>query len=355
MENFTNCIMKKKIKYNHMNKKFFNLLFFISLLFAVMGIFSEIFYYYQILNLESVADSEKVNQFLWIFQSIYVNIGFSGPILNIYNIIFYILLLFGALFFYFSKGKEVRLLRFFYAILLITKIISFFVFILHRFFFKNTFVQEQEVDMKYFFYLIVPLILILFHIFISYWVLTVTSINRKMKIKLKLNSENYEIVESKKIDRLIHLVIDSIIMVFVFFSITGAFVNYQFITKNEVIPSFLNNQFGAFLISLFIAFIYYPFFEGIFGATPGKFLTDSRVVNPKSEIPEISTIFVRTLCRQIPFNAISFFGKKGWHDTFSKSYVVKEENEKTYTIYIIMLFIFSFSFAIYWAFKDFNY
>ena len=71
-----------------MNKKFFNLLFFISLLFAVMGIFSEIFYYYQILNLESVADSEKVNQFLWIFQSIYVNIGFSGPILNIYNIFY---------------------------------------------------------------------------------------------------------------------------------------------------------------------------------------------------------------------------------------------------------------------------
>jgi len=42
--------------------------------------------------------------------------------------------------------------------------------------------------------------------------------------------------------------------------------------------------------------------------------------------PELSTILVRSLCRAVPFDALSFLFKDtgGWHDEWSKTYVVED-------------------------------
>jgi uncharacterized RDD family membrane protein YckC len=82
------------------------------------------------------------------------------------------------------------------------------------------------------------------------------------------------------------------------------------------------------LTRYFIGFIvlsaYYAFFEGLFSATPGKFITGTRVVTEDGLKPSFNTILGRTLCRFIPFDAFSFLGASaiGWHDSISKTRVV---------------------------------
>jgi uncharacterized RDD family membrane protein YckC len=68
---------------------------------------------------------------------------------------------------------------------------------------------------------------------------------------------------------------------------------------------------------------FYCFFEGLWGRTPGKFLLGTRVVDARGEKPGFSQIVGRTLCRFIPFDAFSFFGEEGWHDSISKTQVVR--------------------------------
>ena len=75
--------------------------------------------------------------------------------------------------------------------------------------------------------------------------------------------------------------------------------------------------FGGLLIVA-----YYVFFEGLWGRTPGKLLFGTTVVNEAGGKPTIGQVFGRTLCRFIPFEAFSFFGKRGWHDSISKTQVV---------------------------------
>jgi uncharacterized RDD family membrane protein YckC len=82
-----------------------------------------------------------------------------------------------------------------------------------------------------------------------------------------------------------------------------------------------------FIFGAIAAFIYYPVFEGIFGRTPGKWITNTKVVNNDGTKPEMSAILIRTLCRFIPLEPFSFLGSEpvGWHDTLSKTRVVKAD------------------------------
>jgi len=74
--------------------------------------------------------------------------------------------------------------------------------------------------------------------------------------------------------------------------------------------------------------IYYLFFEGFFQATPVKFLTGTRVVHSETlEKPRFSQIAGRSLARHIPFDAFSFLGTTGWHDSASNTSVVEENTQ----------------------------
>lgn len=81
---------------------------------------------------------------------------------------------------------------------------------------------------------------------------------------------------------------------------------------------------------LFFAMFYYLAFEGIFGRTVGKIITGSIVVNENGLKPNFKVICIRTLCRLIPFDALSFLGKSEriWHDSISKTFVVEKKDLK---------------------------
>jgi len=87
------------------------------------------------------------------------------------------------------------------------------------------------------------------------------------------------------------------------------------------------NRVEEYALGAVIVLIYYNVFEIFFSRTIGKFITKTIVVNEFGEKPDVNEILVRTVCRIIPFEAFSFLGDlgKGWHDSISKTYVVRKD------------------------------
>jgi uncharacterized RDD family membrane protein YckC len=86
-----------------------------------------------------------------------------------------------------------------------------------------------------------------------------------------------------------------------------------------------DHPFRFNILQLFISVIFYGLFESLLARTPAKYITGTKVVMRDGTKPDSTAIFIRTLCRQIPFEAITFlFGRFpiGWHDAFSKTLVV---------------------------------
>jgi uncharacterized RDD family membrane protein YckC len=79
---------------------------------------------------------------------------------------------------------------------------------------------------------------------------------------------------------------------------------------------------GASVVTIIV---YYLFFEGLFQATPGKFITGTRVVDLDGNKPSFAQILGRTFARFVPFEPFSFFSdtEDGWHDRWSGTRVVK--------------------------------
>ena len=77
------------------------------------------------------------------------------------------------------------------------------------------------------------------------------------------------------------------------------------------------------LYSLFLYFGYHFIFEYCFGRTPGKFITNTIVVNLDDKKPDVKSLVIRNLSRLIPFDNLSFLaGTNGWHDGLSRTQVI---------------------------------
>ena len=92
----------------------------------------------------------------------------------------------------------------------------------------------------------------------------------------------------------------------------------------------LTGEEGMILSFPFLLFFYYLLFESLSGATLGKIITRTRVVNGIGEKPHFVTILARSLCRYIPLDAFTFATKGGgWHDNFTGTYVISFDSDKT--------------------------
>jgi uncharacterized RDD family membrane protein YckC len=81
----------------------------------------------------------------------------------------------------------------------------------------------------------------------------------------------------------------------------------------------------SLLIGAALVLIYYGGFEALFGRTPAKLLTRTKVVNESGLPPTILQILGRTLARNVPFEPFSCLGDPpiGWHDRWSGTRVVR--------------------------------
>lgn len=76
-----------------------------------------------------------------------------------------------------------------------------------------------------------------------------------------------------------------------------------------------------------IFFLYYAISEGLGGATLGKLICGYTVIDEQANKVSFGKAMLRTVCRYIPFEAFSCFAERGWHDTLSKTYVVKRSEK----------------------------
>lgn len=85
-------------------------------------------------------------------------------------------------------------------------------------------------------------------------------------------------------------------------------------------------------VNLLVYFAYYVGMEASTGKTVGKYITGTQVLTEDGEKPSGGTIFIRTLCRIIPFEPFSLLFSnyaRGWHDNLSKTRVVKTRKDDT--------------------------
>lgn len=130
-------------------------------------------------------------------------------------------------------------------------------------------------------------------------------------------------------DRFINFVVDYVAQLLVLLLLGLIIGLIAGITGNNEMAFMFDSmsRIEEYLLGMVILFVYYSFFEILTGRTIGKFLTKTVTVTENGEKPETQTLLLRTLCRMIPFDALTFLGNsgRGWHDTLSKTYVVKKE------------------------------
>jgi len=82
------------------------------------------------------------------------------------------------------------------------------------------------------------------------------------------------------------------------------------------------------LVSLSIFLFYYAIFETYLGGSVGKLICGYTVINNRAERITFGHGMLRSVIRMVPFEAFSCLSDRGWHDRWSKTYVVKR-SEKT--------------------------
>lgn len=150
-----------------------------------------------------------------------------------------------------------------------------------------------------------------------------------------LFSDHQEFVEAAQGQRFLNLIIDGLFMRFVLSLATAYLFGY---IMAGVMPDFLRDvayeiETGdrtwrfwvlAFLLGRFNFLIYYFICEKAFkGYTLGKLITGTRAIRNDGQELTLKDAILRTLCRLIPLEAFSGLGIRPWHDTWTKTTVVK--------------------------------
>jgi uncharacterized RDD family membrane protein YckC len=132
------------------------------------------------------------------------------------------------------------------------------------------------------------------------------------------NEEVYELAGHLK--RLINNLVDAVMINF----LTMGFIEVLVYTHNIERPK--EGDLTLYLYILPMYLLYYIVMEGTLGRTVGKYLTNSTVVDEDGYKPSFVKILIRSICRLIPLEALSFLVSDavGWHDKLSKTRVVVE-------------------------------
>jgi len=140
-----------------------------------------------------------------------------------------------------------------------------------------------------------------------------------------------DILASKE-QRFLNFIIDRIIFYIIFFTLSILIVLiFTLIGFEKGIIWMENLEYISkgwdYLLTYTSMFIYFYLLESFLAKTIGKLITRTTVVLENGEKASSKDIAIRSLSRLVPFDAFSFLGKpgKGWHDQWSKTFVVKDE------------------------------
>ena len=249
---------------------------------------------------------------IWTFRTDTFSSG-----LNIADLLFYLLFLIGAILFSIDGFKKVRLLGFCFSVVFFVQCSGLILGVINFIRRYEALKQQNQVAWAIGFFAFNILWL-----FLSWYVLKTIAKHRAFVVE-KFEEDGMQkavFVSAEKGKRFVHLLVDRVMIIL----ISSTWV-WSLSTPIEIIEDRIGDRPTVTLIYILCLFIYYPFFETVLGATPAKFLTSTKVADEFGKRPGFGTILLRTVCRIIPFEAISFFGDRGWHDSLSRTYVLEEE------------------------------
>lgn len=131
---------------------------------------------------------------------------------------------------------------------------------------------------------------------------------------------------ASRTNRFVNFIIDSILVGLLQVGATGGCNALYHKFGNEALniglPVIGNMKY--LLLATAINIVYFGLFESLIMRTPGKFVTNTMVVKEDGTRPDDGRIFLRTLCRLIPLEFLSFLWRPGigLHDSFSRTRVV---------------------------------
>lgn len=138
--------------------------------------------------------------------------------------------------------------------------------------------------------------------------------------------------EASQGNRFVNFLVDNLFMNFALSYATGYLVGY---ILSLVAPDFLmsiayeeehgfNYYLLTFIIGYFNYLFYYTICEKAFnGYTLGKLITGTKAIRIDGEPLTLKDAFLRSLSRIVPFEVFSALGNRPWHDSWTKTTVVK--------------------------------
>ncbi|RZJ26368.1 MAG: RDD family protein [Flavobacterium sp.] len=135
--------------------------------------------------------------------------------------------------------------------------------------------------------------------------------------------------------RMANLLLDwlfrSIIMVCIVMLLDAVFFRNNVFTISEWIDEL--DSVEEIVFKFATMFVYYLITETLMSRSFAKYITGTIVVLEDGSKPKFETILTRSAYRLIPFEFFTFLqnNSRGWHDQYSKTYVVKKRrlDEKT--------------------------
>ncbi|AZA80634.1 hypothetical protein C1637_12640 [Chryseobacterium lactis] len=139
---------------------------------------------------------------------------------------------------------------------------------------------------------------------------------------------------SQKMVRLAHLIIDRLVIYFIFiafgffssllYELTGIAFFFEIVQKMASV-----SKVTDILITASVYFIYIFLIEYFTkGRSIGKYITGSKVICIDGSEPTFKDYFIRNISRFVPLDAFSFIGENGWHDSWSETRVINLKNYK---------------------------
>lgn len=266
-------------------------------------------------------------------------LSFFSNIGKYFEITFGLMLMTGGIKYLIAKSDRSGLLRFCYSIVFYASVMSFVWYLLWPIVIPDNFKNSSIIKTNWYTYM--PMLYVAVLLLFSFF--GIHLMRNELKIIKNVEETNSEIapqlpVLSKEL-RFVHLILDLLLIASLSMPLFGLIGNFLDLHRMSNAPKII-----VFFIILLHRFIYYLIFEGLFRLTPAKYFTASRVVNEADQsIPGFGTIMIRTLCRFIPFEPFSFFGRRGWHDDISKTSVVTDHAARPgrplYGVWLILLFL----------------
>ena len=118
--------------------------------------------------------------------------------------------------------------------------------------------------------------------------------------------------------RLLNYVIDQIIFLLLI-------MGHKYIGININLENLQKESPAVLIYLMLLSTVYCLVMEIFFSKTVGKMITRTRVVDVDGEKPTFKALLIRSMCRNIPFDNVSYLVFPfGWHDSISNTRVVHD-------------------------------